>query len=238
MAGRSKNENGVTVITATHRPDYMERLLANYRRQNYPNKELIIVLNNNQFDLQRWRHSIGPYEDVSLIEMAGRRSLGYCYNYAVHRARFEIVAKFDDDDIYFPEYLRESVNALVSTNADIVGKSCRYIYFADLSTLALYCPNPENEFVSYVAGATMLIKRQVFQKLGFADITQGEDSKFQEECLQMGFAIFSGDRHHYLTIRHSSRQNHTFPMSDLEYLQYCRIIPNPPLYLAECISRL
>lgn len=222
---------GVTVITATNRPDYMERLLANYQRQDYPNKQLIIVLNNNHFDMDQWQRRIGLYRGIELIHLQGNPSLGFCYNYALSRAKYDLVAKFDDDDYYAPQYLLESTRHFANTNADIVGKTCRYIFFADLSTLALYCPSPEDEFVNYVAGATMIIKKKVFEKIVFPDITFGDDSEFQRKCLRDGFNIFSGDRHHYVTIRQSSAKKHTFQLDDREYLAYCQSIGEVPAEL-------
>lgn len=38
---------GITVITSTIRPGFMENVFENYNRQNYMKKELIIILNNN-----------------------------------------------------------------------------------------------------------------------------------------------------------------------------------------------
>ncbi len=226
---------GVTVITATNRPEYMERLLLNYQRQDYLHKELIIVLNNNYFDIEHLQNRVRPHNDIRLIYLSGKISLGYCYNFAIESAGYDLIAKFDDDDIYLPAYLTESTRHIINTNADIVGKSCRYIYFADLSTLALCCPNPENEFVSYVAGATMIVRKSVFRKMGFQDITFMEDSEFQKECLEAGFNIFSGDRYHYMTVRQPSKQNHTYPINDWEYLSYCRMLNQIPSHLEEYI---
>lgn len=237
MNGYNRAFPGVTVITATNRPQHMERLLANYLRQDYPHKQLIIVLNNAHFDLEEWQRKTWRYKDIELIHLQGSPSLGLCFNTAIIRAKYDLVAKFDDDDYYFPQYLFNSTRHFINTNADIVGKVCRYIYFADLSTLALYSLGVENEFVTYVAGATMIVKKNLFDKIAFPDITSGDDSEFQRKCIRDGFNIFSGDRHYYITIRQSSIQNHTFQFHDQEYLNTCQTVVNTPTYLEEWIVK-
>lgn len=213
---------GVTVVIATHRPEYFERLLANYLKQEYPAKELVIVLNNNSFDLAYINERVKPYSDIKVLQPPGEVTLGYCYNCAWKVAKYDLIAKFDDDDLYSSKYLEDSIKLFACTNADIVGKICRYIYFPALSTLAIYCPGAENEFVSYVVGATLIIKKKVLESVPFPDITAGEDSEFQRNCLKAGFNIYSGNRNHYITVRQSTRQKHTFQFDDSDYLRLCQ----------------
>lgn len=228
---------GVTVMVATHRPEQMNHLLDNYLRQQYPFKELIVILNNNEFDLERWRHKIRGSRDIKVFYLRDQVTLGYCYNFAAGQAQYEYVAKFDDDDYYSPLYLKTSMELFHYTNADIVGKSCRFIFFTGLSTLAECTPGPEYDFVSYVVGATMIIRKEVLQKAPFPELTCGEDSEFQKTCLEKGFNIFAGNRYHYVTIRSADPTKHTFRINDDVYLAFCRVIAKTPDFLT-CLDIL
>lgn len=214
--------NGISVITCTNRPSFMENVFANYLRQNHPRRELIIILNNNQMKLTEWRNKAKYYEHIRVYQIDERVSLGKCYNRAVKRARFNYVAKFDDDDYYAPLYLTDAMNAFDNTDAYIVGKACRFIYFEDFKTLGLWPTAPEFSYVSFVIGATMVIKREVFDLVKFSDITAGEDSVFQQQSIQEGFKIYATGRSNYMTIRRASKDNHTFKLDDDTYLRYCQ----------------
>lgn len=228
---------GVTVMVATHRPEHMNNLLNNYLRQKYPIKELIVILNNNEFDLEGWQHKIRGLKDIKVFYLQDHVTLGNCYNFAAGQAQYEYVAKFDDDDYYGPLYLQTSMELFQCTNADIVGKLCRFIFFAGLSVLAEYCPGPEYDFVSYVVGATMIIRKEVLHRAPFPELTCGEDSEFQKTCVDKGFNIFAGNRHHYVTIRSADPTKHTFRIDDDVYLGFCRIIAETPDFLT-CLDTL
>lgn len=222
---------GVSIITSTHRMNFKDRLLENYLRQDYPNKELIVVLNNNSLDLADWRASVNNHRDIRVFQLDEDASLGACYNYAASQSSYDLLAKFDDDDWYAAQYLNESVGAQFFSQADIVGKLCRFVYFCASSTLALCNAGMEHQFAPLVTGATMLVKKEVFNKVQFADLTVGEDTEFQKACLKSGFRIYSGSRFQYVTIRHACQDMHTYRIDDDVYLNSgCRVVASTDNY--------
>jgi len=212
---------GISIITCTNRPSRMENVILSYLRQDYHPKELIIVLNNNDMSLKEWQIRTEGYRGIKVLQVDEGISLGECYNLAVGHTKFDYVAKFDDDDYYAPNFLTGEMAAFNYTYADIVGKSCRFIYFHEISTLAYHEASPQFSYVPYVIGATMIVRKEVFKHIKFRNITIGEDSEFQKDCLAAGRKIFSVDRYNYVTIRHKSKEPHTNPLGDLEYLSYC-----------------
>lgn len=213
---------GVSVIVATHRRDYFDHLLNNYIHQEYRCKELILVLNNNQLDLNIWQDKARGYEDIRMVQVDEGISLGECYNHAVRLAQFPLIAKFDDDDYYAPLYLYETVGTYFFSKADIVGKAARYIYFSGPGMLGICQPLDEYRFTSLVAGATMLFSIELWKKIKFRDLVLGEDTQFQQECLLAGYRIFSGSRFHYVTIRRSDQNTHTFKVEEQVYMATCQ----------------
>jgi len=213
---------GVSIITVTNRPAFIAKVYENFLRQTYSPKELVIILNNNEMDLNTWKQQAPASESIKVFQLDETISLGECYNFAVGQSRFPYLAKFDDDDYYGAGFIHSGIATLTSVNAHVIGKSCRYIYFESSSTLALHEPYPEYSYVEYVPGATMIIKREVFDQVKFPDLNEGEDSIFQEECIRRGFLIYAGDRFNYVTIRRRDIHTHTFKLDDQTYMDYCK----------------
>lgn len=209
---------GVSIITCVHRPTYIERVFANYLTQEYPHKELIIVLNNDNMPSTEWASKASLYPGIRVFRLPEGTPLGSCYNFAIEQSRYNYLAKFDDDDYYASQYLLSSMLAFKQYDADIIGKTARFVYFESISTLAIMAPNLEFTNVPYVVGATLVFKKDAWASVHFRDITRGEDTEFQNDCLDRGYKIFSIDRFNYVTIRHPDTAEHTFVIDDLSYL--------------------
>lgn len=222
---------GVSVLVCTNRPDFMERVLANFSRQNYPNKELVVVLNNNSMQPADWYARTAGYSNIHIMQQDEHRSLGECLNNGIEHCTYDYVAKFDDDDYYGPNYLRRQMQAMLSANADIVGKATWYLYFERSSTLALFSRHPENAFVNYVTGATLLIKKEIFGNIRFSAMNVGEDVDFVAECKEHGLRIYSTDRADFVGIRRALTSSHTWQEADEHILNQCQIVAHTNNYL-------
>lgn len=221
---------GVSIVVCTNRPEYMERVLSNFSRQIYPDKELIVVLNNNSMSPEHWHSHTSGYSNIRILQQDESRSLGECLNAGIEYCTYHYVAKFDDDDYYGPNYLRRQMQAMLSSNADIVGKATWYLYFERSSTLALFSRHPENAYVNYVTGATLLINKDIFNSIKFSAMNVGEDVDFVAECKEHGFRIYSTDRSDFVGIRRSLTSSHTWQESDEHILNQCQIIANTDNY--------
>ena len=132
------NLRGVSIITCTKRPAYLQNILNNYLRQDFSPKELIIIINNNAINLEHWRRQAVQYPNVKVLRIDEKIGQGACLNYAANQAVFDYVAKFDDDDYYAPAYLSNAVAALENSGAGVVGKASWFLYFEGSRTLALF----------------------------------------------------------------------------------------------------
>ena len=215
-------KKGVSIITSTNRLNYMRNIYSNYLNQSYKNKELIIILNNNYLNMDKWKVNSKSYDNVRIYQLSYKVSLGDCLNYAVEKSNYDIIAKFDDDDIYHCDYLTDSLKSFTYTDADIVGKSTVYIYFEENNTLALLNPNNENRYLERVHGATLIVNKYVFGKIKFQNINIGEDIKFCKDCKKNGYKIYSTNKNYYVYIRHSN--NHTWSIDNNDLMRQCKII--------------
>lgn len=142
------NKPLVSIITPTtaSRSAYLERLFALIRLQDYPNIEHVIEYGDGTTGAKR--------------------------NVCCERARGSIIVTMDDDDSYAPDWISKSVNALLSSRADIVGLSSALFQYGQELWRYDY-PTHEN-----IHGATMCYKREYWEQHKFANIQVGEDTTF------------------------------------------------------------
>jgi cellulose synthase/poly-beta-1,6-N-acetylglucosamine synthase-like glycosyltransferase len=228
IKGKNKEDNcnelGVSVITCTNRKKYIKNIFDNFNRQDYKKKELIIILNNNRLDKNKYDSLSNQYKNIRVFKIDEKVSLGECINFAVNKAKYEIIAKFDDDDYYAPKYLSDSLKAFYYTDADVIGKYTTYVYFEKDKLLAIRNPKRENKYVYRVEGSTLIFKKKIFNKIKFADKNLGEDVQFCKDCYKNGIKIYSLDRYNHVYIRHGSICKHTWSLSDEYYKKLCKII--------------
>ncbi|MDQ0058851.1 glycosyltransferase [Paenibacillus harenae] len=220
--------NGVTVITSTNKPQFLNNIFDNYSRQLYNNKQLIIILNSNLIDANVWVEKAKAYANVWVHRLPDSVSLGECLNFAVDRSSYNVISKFDDDDYYSPYYLTSAVKALRRTNADIVGKRSVLTYLEDDGKLILRFPGNENKYQHYVAGGTITFRKSVFQRVRFSALSIGEDVDFMTKCRQNGYKLFATSRYNYVYIRrpdpnmHTWRPNKSYLLKTGRHISYTR----------------
>ncbi len=213
---QKKIKKGVTIITSTIRPAYMNNVFLNYSRQNWRAKELIIVLNKDNIDITAYKQKASYYPNVRVFELSERHSLGECLNYAVSRARYNYISKFDDDDYYAPNYIPEAMQLFNRRKtADIVGKQAFYVYFPHRNTLLLRrkSARPYNQ-CRHIAGATIIFHRRVFRTVQFIKVARGTDARFLSTCLKRGFRMYSSSKYNFAAIRRHNVHSHTWRISE------------------------
>lgn len=214
----SRGENAVSIVTCTKRSYCMDTLFRNYGRQNYGKKELIVILNHKNLRTNEYLEAAKPYRNVRIYSMPDHVTLGKCLNYGVKLSRYNLIAKFDDDDYYAPGYLTESMRKLLKTDADIVGKRAHYMYLQGSNRLLLRYADKADKYVSLVQGATLLVKRRVFKRVRFPDLNRGESIGFCSDSLAKGYRIYSGSPYNFIAIRRKNSKDHTWIVSDKDLL--------------------
>ncbi len=227
----------ISIICCTKRQNFMENVFQNYERQVWKDKELIIVLNRNDMDINNWIERAKQHLCVSVYQLPEETTLGECLNYGIEKSKNAYIAKFDDDDYYAPNYLTESITALNDKGADIVGKRSVYMYFEEWRTLAIYRPGRENRFVKRgLKGATLLFKREIWEEIKFPSKNQHEDDVFLKFCRQKGYKLYSTDKCNFVVLRTASPQ-HQHTSGDNNWLiSKCSIVCETDDYqsIAQC----
>jgi glycosyltransferase involved in cell wall biosynthesis len=215
----------VSIIACTMRNAFMNNLFSNYERQDFPNKELIIILNSNDMDLKMWKERASQYKSVRVYKLPQSYTLGKCLNWAIARAKGSFIAKFDDDDYYAPGYLRESVEALRKKKAPIVGKHTCFIYFEEKQALMEYRKGRENMHLGRLKGGTLLFRKVVWNKIKFPENrVVGSDSHWLKACRAANYAIHSVSKYNYVCIRRPNTESHTQKRNTKDYMSMCELI--------------
>ena len=212
----------VSVLMPTMRPENVLRCLDSYKKQSYANKELILILNNAEFDLDAIRRHTDRIPNVQVFHVGGQTTLGDNLNRGVAAASGKYVAKMDDDDHYGERYLSDSVLAASFSDAEVVGKGLFFLYFEALDATILFDWTTEHMHMAFVTGGTLFARSDVVREIPFDSISVREDTNFQRAAMQAGCRIYSADRFNYLRVRRQGLSNHSDQTPDAEFLERCR----------------
>ncbi|NTZ16646.1 glycosyltransferase family 2 protein [Paenibacillus sp. JMULE4] len=229
---------GVTMITCTNKPDFIGNIFQNYQNQCWSIKELIIILNRDDMDVHRWKRRAKRYDHVSVYQLPQEASLGYCYNFAVEKARYDYIATFDDDDFYAPHYLTDLMHAFQYTDADIVGKLTYYLYLETKQILAIRNRFQEYKYLdadSFLDGGKKIVKRKVYDHVRNRDVSINEDVYFCQDSMEKGFKIFSADKYNLVYLRRSNKDSHTWKEDDDTLLGWCSVAARTKRYKSRVI---
>ncbi len=219
-----ENNEKISIITVTNRIKYINRIIDNFTNQTYQNKELILIINSEDFDKNIFTEKMKHDKNVKIYQLNKNFSLGYCTNYAIENSNGIILAKFDDDDIYSPYYLEDIFNAYQYSNASIIGKNRYFCYIEGKNMTVLSRMSnkiEENQYTKgLLLGATLTWKRSVNEKgIVFGDKNMGEDTIFLKRAHQKGINVYSTDRYGYIKWKSPNMSEHAWKISDEDIIK-------------------
>lgn len=226
---------GVSIITCTNKSNMIDYILRNYDRQSYKKKELIIIINKDSIDINECKQKAAGYKNVSVYKLPEEKTLGACLNFGVAKCKHGYISKFDDDNFYGVHFIGDLMNAFKYTKADIVGKMTYFTFLDKSKTFAVRFPENEYKYTDFLSGSAMIINKKVFKKVKFIDKSIGEDTVFLKDCIKNGFKMYSADKYNYIVYRKGSASQHTWKISDKEYLKNCtkiKKVKSPQRYVS------
>lgn len=214
----------VSVITCTNRPTYLDNVVANFTRQSWPDKELILVLNHDSFNIDDVRRRLDAVPNARVFQLPEPCTLGQCLNHAVDQVEGDYWSKFDDDNFHGEHFLTDLMHAFEYSEADLVGKGTYYAYLEGSRCLALRFANQEHRYVKFLAGSGLIVRRRVSEQVRFPEKNVSEDTAFLADCNKLGFRMYAADRFNYVVRRGRSVDEHTWKIDDEEYLKKCQVV--------------
>lgn len=207
------------IVTTRDRPDFFPIALACCLHQTYPNREIIVVDDGEQFPVPAARAADAGFV---VIQPDVATSLGTKLNLGCDAAWGEICLKIDDDDWYGPEYVATMVDRLL---ADWTNGPRASLLVAN-GFLLFDLPRWEirRAYDAQYAGATLCFRREDWAACPFRPLANHEDVNFYGDQVGRGtrpLAIHVPES--FLAVRHpfgGANRGHTWrTMSSAETVE-------------------
>ena len=209
----------VSIVIASNRPHFIDRIVKNVSRQVYPNIEVIIIAQNyNDQELlkleQKLKDSSKVFRAIHVIKNDSEDTLGKRLNQGIALSQGEYVAKFDDDDFYFPNYLQDMLIPFKFGDYGIVGKKEIFIYLEGQNKTFVRYKGQRHMETDFLTGATLVFSRKALTQLSFGDLNRGEDSNILEQAKKLKIKTYVADPFNFVVYRSKELSNHTWQVED------------------------
>lgn len=201
----TKNK-GVSVITYINNPLFLDNTLDNYISQTYPEKELILIINNKTIDLKQWNDRIREGNNIKILEVPESFSLGKCLNLGVEKSKYDYISIFDSKSYYGLNYLVDSLNTFKYNDGYIVGKQTFFEYVKYDKSLVLVNPDCEYRFTESIASSTLTFNKDIFSEIKFREKVQHPELLFIRDYINNGYKLYSSDRFNHVLIQNFDKQ--------------------------------
>jgi glycosyltransferase involved in cell wall biosynthesis len=151
----------VSCITTTiDRPQFIPQMLRCFRRQTWPEKELVIV-DGGQTPVE---HLVADVPGVRYLRASSETSVGSCLNIAAEHARGRVLQRMDDDDYYHPSFVERAVTAFLRRRRlDVIAAwDCFYVQMRGERRLRF-------SRHGWAAGGTLCFARKLWERTPFRD---------------------------------------------------------------------
>jgi glycosyltransferase involved in cell wall biosynthesis len=161
------------VMLTADRPKHAARAIKAWRRQTWPNRELII------YDSGSRSLPLQEIEGVCFVH-GDKRTIGEMRNAAIARSSGVVIAHWDDDDVSCDDRLRDEFDRLTNHDCEITGYSSIYFHREKLNEFWLYDGD-----IGEPTGTSLMYRRRAWDNRRFAAVDIGEDLAFchQRYCI-------------------------------------------------------
>lgn len=161
------------LMPTRNRPRFVSQSVEYFLRQDYPHRELVVV-----DDGEEQVRDLLPRDDrIRYVRLEHRHPLGTKRNIGCEAARGDLVAHWDDDDWQGPHRLSTQVAALQGDGAVDVCGTVELLHYAIREGRAYrYHPVPDDP--PWLAGCSLVYRREAWSSTPFAAIDVGEDAVF------------------------------------------------------------
>ncbi|MDO7786860.1 glycosyltransferase [Desulforamulus aquiferis] len=213
----SKRE--ITIVAYANSEESINSLLESYSRQEYAEKEMILLLDETNLNGAKWERLAQACESITITKVDKTIDRQEWMHKALEVAKYEYIAVFDGACFYGKHYLGDLNMAFDFTDASIVGKGSYYTYFEDEQALALNNRHMNHCYTPLVLAEACIIKKEVFSRLkAKTESNQAQQGNFLTDCASEGFKIYSADRYNFVQIQKGKATK----LADYEIVNYSK----------------
>ena len=219
----------LAIVLASSRPDGLLKILAQLEKQSLATFELFLGIHGYELTASH-QEIIERLENRSILvnvqNFENSTTLGVILTILANTSSNEFIAKIDDDDIYGPQYLQDSLDAIIINSADVVGRALNYIYLEKIDLTVRRFNENENEnsissvehWSDWVCGGTILVRNSIGKESGwFGEAENGVDHYLLASVSANGGKIWRTYGAGYIYCR--SVDGHTFKTAFSKYLE-------------------
>jgi len=182
------------------RHKFVPHALRYFLRQDYPNKELLII-DDGVKDIAEL---IPKDPRIRYLRLSEKEAIGTKRNLACEAARGELIAHWDDDDWMSPRRLSYQVGALVRGKGEVCG--LRRMLFYQIATGNTWLYTLPSHLWKWLVGGSLVYTRDFWRRGPFPPLSVGEDTQFisdhsSKDALED--AIYLSDFSIYVAMVHS-----------------------------------
>lgn len=177
------------------RPAFMKQAIHYFLKQDYPNKELLVVDDGNEAVSEM----IPDEVQIRYVRLNKKLKLGTKRNICVEESRGDLIMHWDDDDWFASYRITCQVNELLKKNAEVCGLQQMLFYQWQTNKGWLY--KYPNYGKTWLAGGSLLYTKDFWKQSPFPDIQHASDTKFIWSRNLNSYAV-PGDYQFYVAMIH------------------------------------
>jgi hypothetical protein len=178
------------IMPTCDRPALVAQSIQYFLRQDYPHRELIIADDGRE----SLEGQVPRDARIRYLRLSGRHSIGCKRNLACESSRGTLIAHWDDDDWNADWRLSYQVSALSQAAERSVCGLSTLLYYDPARSQGWRYKFPVDQR-PWVAGPTLCYRKEVWRGHPFANVSDGEDTRFIWEL--SGATILPLDNHDF-----------------------------------------
>jgi len=174
--GNSKTSLVSCLCNTYGRPNFLEEAIKCFLDQDYPNKELIVL--NDQVNVNYYVNRHIEADNIRIVNCPKRfDNLGQKRNYSLDLAKGDYICVWDDDDLYTPWRISESVKYMENNDCDIVKANS-----------AIISTHNKDHYISSNLFHSQACIRKSYNKR-YLDMSTGEDIEYEKGAKIKSFPV-------------------------------------------------
>ena len=170
------------------------RAIMCFRRQSYPNKELVIIDDDPDNKLGQWVQSLADDSLVYVHLPDEKKSLGELRNLSLEHAHGQYIAQWDDDDLSHPDRLLMQMSALADMGNDVSFLQRQLFWMPDENKLSV----TERRIIEN----TIVCKKSLLP--AYPTLSKGEDTPVCETLVKNNDTVLCDKPELYIYVAHGT----------------------------------
>ncbi|HKZ39134.1 MAG TPA: glycosyltransferase [Chryseolinea sp.] len=185
------------IMPTCNRRAFVPQAIRNFLRQDYENKELVIVDDGSDCI----KDLVPDNSQIRYIQLSKKMTLGEKRNYCVRESRGDLIMHWDDDDWMAPYRISYQLSELIKNDVEICG--LQQMFFFEIEAEKGWLYKYPSHAKPWLAGGSLLYTKNFWKKAPFPNMQVASDTQFIFSRKLESFLALS-DHHFYVAAIHDS----------------------------------